>query len=316
MHVVALKRLISDKTNFSGTICASTSNTGGMPLSVATAGFTATFTIQARDSWNNIRTLGVDSFMVRLTGPGTESHKVTPRYIGTAPATNLGRWSVGLRTTQSGNFSLAVQAVGSNGLVGTYYRDANLSVVGTVEVDETVNFVWGAGPPSPAVGLINSFSVQWTGYAAPEFSEQYTFWTEVAEPDERVKLWVDTHWVVDQWSSLSSTQPTGTTWLVGNVLYDVKVQYKELVGNAQMSLLWESTSRSLEVVPSYRLFSQSSHVAGSPFQTTVFPALTSGAVSVAYGQGLSLATAGNPAAFTIQAKVLWSFRFHVACSFT
>ena len=211
-----------------------------MPLSVATAGFTATFTIQARDSWNNIRTLGVDSFMVRLTGPGTESHKVTPRYIGTAPATNLGRWSVGLRTTQSGNFSLAVQAVGSNGLVGTYYRDANLSVVGTVEVDETVNFVWGAGPPSPAVGLINSFSVQWTGYAAPEFSEQYTFWTEVAEPDERVKLWVDTHWVVDQWSSLSSTQPTGTTWLVGNVLYDVKVQYKELVGHAQMSLLWES----------------------------------------------------------------------------
>jgi hypothetical protein len=289
---------------YAGIICSSTSNAGGMPLSLATAGFTATFTIQARDSWNNIRTLGVDSFLVRLTGPGTENHKVTPRYIGAAPATNLGRWSVGLRTTQSGNFSMSVQTVSASGLVGTYFRDANLSTVGTSVVDPTVNFVWGAGSPSPDVGLVNAFSVQWTGFTAPQFSEQYTFWTKVAEPDERVKLWVDTEWIVDQWSSLSSTQPTGTTWLVGNVLYDVKVQYKEMLGNAQISLLWESTSRTLEVIPSYRLFSSSNHVAGSPFQTTVFPALTSGAVSIATGQGLSLATAGIPAGFTIQAKVM------------
>jgi hypothetical protein len=275
-----------------------------MPLSLATAGFTATFTIQARDSWNNIRTLGVDSFLVRLTGPGTENHKVTPRYIGAVPATNLGRWSVGLRTTQSGNFSMSVQTVSASGLVGTYFRDANLSIVGTSVVDPTVNFVWGAGSPSPDVGLVNAFSVQWTGFTAPQFSEQYTFWAKVAEPDERVKLWVDTEWIVDQWSSLSSTQPTGTTWLVSNVLYDVKVQYKEMLGNAQISLLWESTSRTLEVIPSYRLFSSSNHVAGSPFQTTVFPALTSGAVSIATGQGLSLATAGIPAGFTIQAKVI------------
>ena len=274
-----------------------------MPLTVATAGYTATFTIQARDSWSNIRTLGVDSFLVRLTGPGTEAHKVTPRYIGSAPATNLGRWSVGLRATRSGNFSIAVQTVSANGLVGTYFRDANLSVVGASTVDPTVNYVWGAGSPSADVGMVNSFSVQWTGYAVPQYSEQYTFWTKVAEADERVKLWVDTEWVVDQWSSLSSTQPTGTIWLVGNVLYDVKVQYKEAIGNSQISLLWESTSRSLEVVPSYRLFSQSSHVAGSPFQTTVFPSLTSGAVSIANGQGLSLATAGTAASFTIQAKV-------------
>ena len=43
-------------------------------------------------------------------------------------------------------------------------------------------------------------------------------------------------------------------------------------------------------------------VAGSPFTATIFPALASGTVSTATGSGLSLATAGTPATFTIQAK--------------
>jgi hypothetical protein len=47
---------------------------------------------------------------------------------------------------------------------------------------------------------------------------------------------------------------------------------------------------------------QSSGVQGSPFSATVFPARTSGTVSIATGQGLSLATAGSAASFTIQAK--------------
>ena len=51
-----------------------------------------------------------------------------------------------------------------------------------------------------------------------------------------------------------------------------------------------------------RLFSTATAVAGSPFTATVFPALASGAVSTASGSGLSLATAGTPASFTIQAK--------------
>ena len=43
-------------------------------------------------------------------------------------------------------------------------------------------------------------------------------------------------------------------------------------------------------------------VRGRPFTATIFPALASGTISTATGSGLSLATAGTPASFTIQAK--------------
>jgi hypothetical protein len=39
----------------------------------------------------------------------------------------------------------------------------------------------------------------------------------VAGADERVKLWVDDQWIIDQWNSLSSTEPSGTLFVAANV---------------------------------------------------------------------------------------------------
>ena len=82
----------------------------------------------------------------------------------------------------------------------------------------------------------------------------------------------------------------------------MKLQYKDESGSAELHLLWESTGQTSQVVPSSRLFSTAEAVAGSPFTATIFPALASGTISTATGSGLSLATAGTPASFTIQAK--------------
>ena len=87
-----------------GVICAAMSVVNGLSLTIGTAGFTASFTIQAKDSFDNVRTLGVDNFIVRLNGPATEEHNVLARYLGASPNTNLGRWTVAYRTTKSGNF--------------------------------------------------------------------------------------------------------------------------------------------------------------------------------------------------------------------
>jgi len=285
-----------------GIVCASTSVTNGLSLTVATAGYAATFTIQAKDAFKNLRTLGDNDFVMRVTGPGGESHNNPMGYIGLAPNTNLGRYTVAYKSTRSGAFSVDVKMASGNGLYGVYYRDDSFSNAVKTATDSTVDFNWGTDSPDSKLGIVDGFSIEWKGYIKPGYSETTTFMTKVGEADERVKLWVDDQWVVDQWSSLTSTQPTGTLWLVANTLYDVKLQYKDESGLAEVHLLWDSAQQQAGVVPSGSLFSTASSVAGSPFTATIFPAMASGTISTASGSGLSLATAGTPASFTIQAK--------------
>ena len=110
-----------------GHICASTSYSNGQALTAATAGFTATFTIQSKDAFNNLRSVGNDNLIVRLTGPNSEEHNVRSTYIGAAPSSNLGRFTVSFRATQSGDFKLDVKAATANGLNVKYFRDVSLS---------------------------------------------------------------------------------------------------------------------------------------------------------------------------------------------
>uniref|UniRef100_A0A7S0EWB6 PA14 domain-containing protein n=1 Tax=Hanusia phi TaxID=3032 RepID=A0A7S0EWB6_9CRYP len=285
-----------------GVICAAMSVVNGLSLTIGTAGFTASFTIQAKDSFDNLRTLGVDNFIVRLDGPDTEEHNVLARYLGSSPNTNLGRFTVAYRTTKSGNFGMSIFAAADNGLNTTYYRDPELNFAVYNEIVPNVDFDVGDSTPNEYVGIVDGFSIQWQGFVKPQFSETYTFTGIVAEKDERIKVWLDDQWIIDQWSSLDTLTPSGSLWLVGELLYDFKVQYKEISGQSSAAIMWQSPSMSQAIVPSSRLFASANHLAGSPFATSVFPARTSGVLSIATGQGLSLATAGVPASFTIQAK--------------
>ena len=287
-----------------GAACASTSVPNGSPLTTATAGYAATFTIQAKDAFANLRTLGSDQYMVRIAS-GSEVHNNPVSYIGEAPNTNLGRFTVAYRATRSGTFSVDVRMAHSPGLTGSYYRDEAMSNLVVTQTDSTVNNDWGKGSPSNEVGIVDGFSVAWSGYVKPTVTGTYTFYPTVKEADERVKLWVDDQWIVDEWTSLSTTVETvsGTLWLAANALYDVRLQYKDVSGSSSISLSWEGPNPvSKAVIPSTSLFSASAPVAGSPFAAAVYPAATSGTVSTAFGAGLSVATAGVEAAFTIQAR--------------
>jgi len=287
-----------------GAACASTSVPNGSPLTTATAGYSATFTIQAKDAFKNLRTLGTDQYLVKITS-GTEVHNNPVSYIGSAPNTNLGRFVVAYRATKSGAFSVDVRMAHSAGLVGSYYRDEAFTNLAVTKTDSTVNVDWVKGSPSVEVGIVDGFSVAWSGYVKPPVTGTYTFYPTMKEPDERVKLWVDDQWIVDQWASLSSSVATvyGTLWLAANALYDVKLQYKDVSGASAISLSWEGPNPVTKaVIPSTALFSVADPIAGSPFAASVYPARTSGTVSTAFGSGLSVATAGVEAAFTIQAR--------------
>src|SRR5258706_2421104 len=79
---------------------------------------------------------------------------------------------------------------------GAYYNNADLSSPVLSRADAAINFDWGKSAPAAGVDP-STFSVRWTGYVKPAFSESYTFYTTA---DDGVRLWVNEQAVVDGWA--------------------------------------------------------------------------------------------------------------------
>ena len=184
----------------------------GSATSIATAGHAATFTIQAKDAFGNIRCLGSDMFSVEILGPlaraqdagealigdiqgmlappvtgtaPTQRHLLRASYLGVLPATNLGRHTASFRMSQSGDYHLQVQHVSSHGLNATFFADPLLQDAAVVRLEPAVNYNWGSDSPYQEAGTSNQWSARWSGLLAASFSETYTFHTPIAEADER-----------------------------------------------------------------------------------------------------------------------------------
>ena len=286
----------------------------GGSLSIATAGYAATFTIQSKDAFGNLRCEGTDAYNVELSGPiapeathrsadhSSAAHLLRARYIGQLPASNLGRHTAAFRVTSSGDYHLHVHHASSPGLNATYFSDSQLQDAAVVRSGETISYDWGSDSPYQEGSTSNEWSARWNGLVQAQYTETYTFQATIAEADERVRLWVHQEYVIDQWSSLKTISPTGTIWLAAGAVAKIELEYSARAGVSAVALKWKSSSQPLATVPSENLFSLPQHVKGSPFTLTVYPANTCGATSIARGQGLSLATAGSVATFSIIAR--------------
>ena len=133
----------------------------------------------------------------------------------------------------------------------------------------------------------------------------YTFFTPIQNEDERVRLWVDNSLIINEWTSLSGTEPSGTplAFDIGNEFYDIKMEYKTLGGQTPSSvqLEWASVLTTKGIIRSDRLF-QRELVTGNPFMLTIRPTAVCAGTSTFAGHGLTFATAGVTTSFTIQAK--------------
>jgi GH43 family beta-xylosidase len=134
------------------------------------------------------------------------------------------------------------------GLLGTYADSTGDTFS---RIDANVDFNFGFGGPS---GLdADQFSVTWTGMLRPDFSEEYTFSTI---SDERVRLWIGNELVIENWSDHTMTEDIGTKWLEAGKWYDVRLEYHDVQGNAEIEWRWageRQTGGTLETVPTQNL---------------------------------------------------------------
>ncbi|BDI29796.1 hypothetical protein CCAX7_18470 [Capsulimonas corticalis] len=116
--------------------------------------------------------------------------------------------------------------------------------------DPTVDFDWGNDSPNPVVN-IDQFSARWTGAVVPRYSETYTFHMN---SDNGRRLWVNGQLVIDKWIDDWGIDYTGQIALQAGKKYDIRIEYFEDGGGANVNLRWESPSQTLQVIPQSQLF--------------------------------------------------------------
>ena len=203
------------------------------------------------------------------------------------------------KAQSAGDYTLAVMQLESGGLNAKYYDNQWLLDEPSIDrVDPTIDFNWGSG-------IITKYgrdyvSIRWWGKVRPLTSEPYTFYLNA---DDGVRLYVDHDILLDMWEE-HSVEKKATVHLVAGTFHDVRVEYKELTGDAQVQLQWGSPSIRKQLIPPSQLF-YSSHIVGSPFLTTISP----GAADYPHsdfidmpGENRSQAIAGEETSFYLQAK--------------
>ncbi|NJN15401.1 MAG: hypothetical protein HC822_03465 [Oscillochloris sp.] len=167
----------------------------------------------------------------------------------------IGLFSPGWGTMYHWNNSAGSLSVGgagndANGLRAQYFNNTNFSGSTITRDDTRVDFNWGAGSPDSTIGA-DTFSVRWEGQVEPRYSERYTFYTV---SDDGVRLWVNGKKVIDNWTRHAPTENQGRITLQAGQRYDIRLEFFESSGRAQISLAWSSPSQPKQIIPQNQLF--------------------------------------------------------------
>lgn len=145
--------------------------------------------------------------------------------------------------TRSQSFTWTVAA--ARGLTGTYFSGTGFQTQVLQRRDLWVDFDWGGGSPSAAVGT-DQFSVRWTGEVVPAYTEIYTFHVVA---DDGVRLWINGTLLFDSWIDTGPLARTGSIPLTAGVPASVKLEYYERSGGALVSFQWSSARTPKAVIP-------------------------------------------------------------------
>lgn len=144
----------------------------------------------------------------------------------------------------------------TNGLTGVYFDNADFTGTSKTRVDATINRNFGTAAPIAGIAP-NTYSVRWTGQVQPKFSETYTFYTTA---DDGVRLMVNGQVLVNNWVNQGPTTKSGTVTLQAGVKYDLRLEYYQNGGGAQVKMEWQSASQVRQVVPQATLFATGSNL--------------------------------------------------------
>jgi alpha-L-fucosidase len=153
----------------------------------------------------------------------------------------------------------------------TWKRPGEEREVTLERIDPEINFNWVRNSPGHPISE-DHFTVEWTGYIQPEFSEEYEF---SAMADDGMRLYIDGKLVLDLWEQSAegtdseAMREDGDASLQGRIRlekgrkYPIRIEYYETVQNARIHLFWESPSVERQIVSQRNLFTSTSLTEGN-----------------------------------------------------
>jgi hypothetical protein len=137
--------------------------------------------------------------------------------------------------------SAAASSYKEHGLLGKYYRNANLSgTPADVQVDSEINFDWTKSVPLPP-----PFSIEWSGSIAITIPRNYTF---ALVADDYALLEIDGKTVVDATKGPILEKKMGTTYLEPG-LHRIRILYYNPLFGGLIRFSWLGSSSVEEIVP-------------------------------------------------------------------
>jgi len=219
-----------------------------------------------------------------------------------------------LQVVQGTNYTIGVESNASvviypsttakgTGLVGQYFTNSSTTYTNAnnfnptnlflTRVDPVVDFNWTNGTlPDLSNGL---YCVRWTGQVQPQFSETYIF---DVNSDDGCRLWVNDQLLINKWQAQGDTDSTNAIALQAGTRYDLKLEYLQAGGAAQVHLNWYSPSQSKEVIPNTSLYPTNSNGGNS---SNAPAAVTSALSAVAFLNqpfSFTVTSANTPLGFT------------------
>ena len=139
-----------------------------------------------------------------------------------------------------------------NGLKGEYYPNADFKGTPTLRSDPAVNFRWGP-PWHDSLVTGNDYSVHWTGYVEPLYSETYTFYCHA---DKYTSVWVnDTLVIGAQTPKAKFKEKAIQLTLTSGKRYKLRVEYHNNIKNKGTAVLyWSSPHQYKQIIPASQLF--------------------------------------------------------------
>jgi hypothetical protein len=100
---------------------------------------------------------------------------------------------------------------------------------------------------------VDTFSVRWTGQIQAATTGTYTF---TLHSDDGVRMWVNGVLVIDKWVNAGVNKDNVSTGvkLTAGQNADIKIEYFENAGGAQVQLYWQSSTMAKQLVPTSALF--------------------------------------------------------------
>jgi PA14 domain/FlgD Ig-like domain/Secretion system C-terminal sorting domain len=217
------------------------------------------------NKWNQVYDDGLFIGQFGVTGPEVQGQIAAPMMAGNVFSANVvngpdgnvylyhndeshhggaHRWKISGLNTIAEQTVVVVIPPYQTGLLGTYFDDNQLNNfdIKKRRIDATVD-----NNTVPAeIQNTNAYSVRWTGYVIPAYTENYTFYINT---DKSIRLWVNNQLVINNWTNGTQNESQGTITLTAGTKYSIRIDKN----GSNASLSWSSQSQPKQIIPAVSL---------------------------------------------------------------